>query len=118
MAIHTLEGCVVEKSTDYLGELVTDNCFIAAPGQADNQGCHFRDRTPGVFGTSFNSNGGGVYATEWTDDRVSIWMFPRDNIPGDITSGKPNPSTWPKPNARFSGTCDFAKLLKEQRFVS
>lgn len=117
MALHTMEGCVIEKSENYKAVIETDNCYIEAPGQGDNQGCAFNDHSPNTFGKGFNEIGGGVYATEWKKDVVNIWFFPRSEIPEDLNTPNPDPTKWGKPNAQFKGTCDFDKLLKEQRFV-
>lgn len=120
MAVHTMDGCVVERSDYYKDSSVleTDNCYINAPGQGDNQGCAFNDHAPNNFGKPFNEIGGGVYATEWTSDVVNVWFFSRGDIPEDLNGPSPDPTAWGKPNAQFKGTCDFTKLLKEQRFVS
>ena len=115
-----MDGCVVERSDYYKDSSVleTDNCYINAPGQGDNQGCAFNDHAPNNFGKPFNEIGGGVYATEWTSDVVNVWFFSRGDIPEDLNGPSPDPTAWGKPNAQFKGTCDFTKLLKEQRFVS
>jgi hypothetical protein len=59
------------------------------------------------FGTQFNSNNGGVYATEWTSDFINVWFFERGTVPSDITSGQPNPGLWGVPMASFEGSCDI-----------
>ena len=55
----------------------------------------------------FDAIGGGVYATEWTSTAISIYFFPRNAIPADITSGNPDPSGWGEPQAIISGECDI-----------
>jgi len=99
MTLHTRAGCTV-------GSL---NCNA---GNA-YQGCSIHAQNGGTFGPSFNANpgGGGVYAMEWvTGDNgfIKIWVFPRNSIPGDISSGNPRPESWRAPNAHFpfgSSTC-------------
>lgn len=45
-------------------------------------------------GDGFNAAGGGIYATEWTSNGISIWFFPRNGIPADLVSGTPSPTGW------------------------
>lgn len=59
----------------------------------------------------FNNIGGGVYATQWTDQFIRIWFFPRNKgIPWDIQARQPNPSTWGTPMANFEGQSKTALL--------
>ena len=77
--------------------------------------------TDGSYGTSFNENGGGVYAMEWTSDLINIYFFPRNAIPADITSGNPDPSGWGLPTANFEsqyGNCDIDANFPAQTIVS
>ncbi|KAJ5739997.1 Concanavalin A-like lectin/glucanase subgroup [Penicillium manginii] len=71
----------------------------------------------GSYGTSFNKQGGGVYAMEWTDKHVKIWFFPRSKIPASITSGSPDVTQFGTPMALVQDGCDVANSFKEQSFV-
>jgi hypothetical protein len=51
---------------------------------------------------------------EWWINSITIWQFPRAEVPGDITANNPNPRTWKKPIAKFSGDCNFAKKFPNQ----
>ncbi|KPI43777.1 uncharacterized protein AB675_6115 [Cyphellophora attinorum] len=86
---------------------------------ATNAGCGVVSSQGGAsYGAGFNANGGGVYATQWTDEAISIWFFPRGNVPGDISSGSPNPSSWGLPQARFGGSgCDIGQHFRDQKIV-
>ena len=85
----------------YLGQPV--------PGLTDclgNNGCPIVDsKNPNSFGASFNKNGGGVFAMEWTSDAIAIWMWNEgDTSPAyaDVTTSKnPNPLLWGTPFARW-----------------
>ncbi|KAL6235639.1 hypothetical protein BDW75DRAFT_250711 [Aspergillus navahoensis] len=92
MTLHTSDGCTIDSS-GFTGTLLTSNCFINAAGQANNAGCGIQSPDSTSYGAGFNSNSGGVYATEWTSDHISIWFFPRSSIPSDISAGNPNPSS-------------------------
>jgi len=74
----------------------------------------------GSYGSAFNKAKGGVYATWLESDALKIYWFPRDKIPTDIKSGKPDPSNWGTPASKFvSGSgCDVGKYFKGQTIVS
>lgn len=103
MAVHTNAGCSISNNGSMSSQILTSNCDVAAPNQASNQGCAINSSSTNTYGNGFNSNGGGVYATEWTSNGISIWFFPRSLIPSDITSGSPDPSRWGLPLSRFAG---------------
>lgn len=69
------------------------------------------------YGTAFNANGGGVYASLWTSSGIKVWYFATRDIPGDIRSGNPNPNAWGTPVANFAG-CDFDGKFKNMNIVS
>ena len=73
-ALHTAQGCSIPERGDFTGSVVTPNCDVKALGQAENQGCLVED-TKGSrgYGPDFNNATGGVFATEWTDQAISIW---------------------------------------------
>jgi hypothetical protein len=41
---------------------------------------------------------------EWRTAGIRIWFFERADIPSDITSGSPDPSTWGTATADFPST--------------
>ncbi|KAJ5826435.1 hypothetical protein N7474_003573 [Penicillium riverlandense] len=71
----------------------------------------------GSYGTSFNRQGGGVYAMEWTADFLKIWFFPRRSIPSSISSGQPDVTEFGTPMALVQEGCDVANSFKSQSFV-
>ncbi|THH30175.1 hypothetical protein EUX98_g4019 [Antrodiella citrinella] len=95
--IHTNAGCNLSGTSGFTGTVVGGtNC---AALQTGNQGCGVRSQQTNSFGAAFNSIGGGVYAMQWDTDGVSVWFFPRSNIPADITGSQPQPSNWGEPQA-------------------
>ncbi|KAI6864482.1 endo-1,3(4)-beta-glucanase, partial [Hortaea werneckii] len=98
MTLHTSEGCTV-GSTGFTGNQLTDNCYVNAADQGNNVGCQIEASNSNTYGAGFNSNGGGVYATEWTDSAIDIWFFPHGSVPSDIQDNAPTPSSWGKPLA-------------------
>jgi hypothetical protein len=117
MTLHTDAGCSIIDNGQYTGTMTTSNCNVAAAGQSTNAGCQINTPSSTSYGTGFNSNGGGVYATEWTSDEISIWFFPRGAIPSDITSGSPDPTGWGTATASFSGGCDIDSHFQNLQIV-
>jgi len=74
-------------------------------------GCTVQSTIPFSLGSSFNDNGGGVYAIEWTSTAIRIWFFPRDAIPPSLTSSFPNTADFGIPSANFEGSCDIDTYL-------
>jgi len=100
--LHTDDGCTqagVDKSK-FTGTSTSPNCYINAPGQGTNQGCGIQG-AEGSYGAGLNSAGGGVFATEWTDEYIRIFFWPRAQIPADVLAGKPVPDSWGNPYAYF-----------------
>ena len=118
MTLHTGPGCSFSNNGRFSGSMTTQNCYVNAPGQGTNAGCQITAANPQSYGASFNADGGGVYATEWTSESINIHFFPRGGIPSDISSGNPDPSTWGTALASFSGGgCGIDTFFKDQQIV-
>lgn len=116
MTLHTGAGCSVSNNGMFSGQILTPDCDVDAPGQSTNAGCQIQTSNTASFGTGFNSEQGGVYATEWTSEAISIWFFPRSAIPADIGSGTPDPSGWGTATASFSG-CEIDQFFNNNQIV-
>lgn len=132
----------------FSGTMLTTDCDVDAIGQTKNAGCSIRaseevdvvyngsarlgagdaeSRTALLpsYGTRFNSVQGGVYAMEWTETGISVWLFPRDSegynayFPHvNASVAAPDPAAWGPPLARFSGAgCDFAQRFRDMKIV-
>jgi hypothetical protein len=105
--LHTSEGCVAQSDPNHpsTGQLTNANCGV---DNGDNTGCGFTDTdSDNSYGQAFNDNGGGVYVMQWVETGISVWFFPRNNIPADITANHPTPWTWKDPFAHWaSAGCD------------
>lgn len=117
MALHTNQGCAITNNGLFSGTISTPNCDVKAAGQPNNAGCQILMSNSASYGTGFNQGQGGVYATEWTSDHISIWFFPRSAIPADISSGTPNPGNWGQPAARFAGGCQIDNFFSNHQIV-
>jgi hypothetical protein len=112
--LHTGPGCSISDNGGFTGNLTSSNCLSGSSG---NNGCQISDLTTGSYGVGFNQNGGGVYATQWTSDDISVYFFPRGSIPHDVLGNHPDPSKWGQPMAKFSGACDFSQSFVDQQLV-
>ncbi|KAF2460070.1 concanavalin A-like lectin/glucanase domain-containing protein [Lineolata rhizophorae] len=117
MTLHTGPGCAISANGGFSGSVGTTNCDVNAAGQGANEGCQISDSNSNTYGSGFNSNNGGVYATLWDSDAISMYFFPRGAIPGDISSGDPDPSSWGSPKAKFSGFCDISRTFRDHRII-
>jgi len=117
MTLHTSPGCTMPSGLQGLaGSQVSWNC-----GAGDNSGCGVTAAAgANTYGTGFNQNGGGTYAMAWTTDGIKVWFFPRGSAVSTqlSSSGSIDTSTWPTPQAYFSGTnCDMNKYFSAQQIV-
>ncbi|MCJ1246138.1 hypothetical protein MMC30_003343 [Trapelia coarctata] len=114
MTLHTSPGCTVTVGTPgQTGTSVGDP--LCGDGGGYN-GCAVVDYVGTSYGTAFNSVGGGVYATLWTNSAIQIWYWARNNIPADVANGTPDPSGWGTPAADFAG-CAFDTYFKNMQII-
>lgn len=125
--VHTNAGVELANQT-MKGHIVTSNCDVNAPNQDKNAGCSILDANSTLsYGTRFNDNQGGVFATLIDSRGIRIWFFERHDIPMDIYLGSPNPpstrlrglnSTWGVPNAVFANpNSTFDAHFKDMKIV-
>ncbi|KAI0761695.1 concanavalin A-like lectin/glucanase domain-containing protein [Trametes elegans] len=120
VTLHTSSGCSMPSSDpnvlNIAGTLVAStNCAAA---DTANAGCGVRGSESNSYGSTFNSNGGGVYATLWDEDGIKTWFFPRSSIPSDLSSGAPQPSGWGTPMASFpASSCDPFKYFYQHTAI-
>jgi hypothetical protein len=117
IALHTLEGCTINDGGDFTGWIDTYDCYVDAPNQHRNIGCKIIANQTGIYGNTFNEDGGGIYVIEWTSIAIQVWFFPRGNIPTDMVSDQPTPKSWGPPLAKFSGRCELDSFVRNQTLV-
>jgi Glycosyl hydrolases family 16 len=99
ITLHTAPGCTIDTSGSQSGTVLADsNCN----SNDANNGCSVSTTTANAYGSSFNANGGGVYAMQWESSGIYVWFFPRSSIPSDITAGAPVTSNWGLPIVAFN----------------
>jgi len=119
ITLHTGPGCAIQDDSSlFSGAVQTQNCDVKAQGQAENAGCSIKQKSPQSYGAGLNDNGGGVFATEWTGDAISVYFFPRGSVPEGVLGDSPDPSTWGTPSAKFAkSSCDIDGIFKDLQIV-
>ena len=117
MTLHTGPSCSITHNNAFTGTIQTSDCNVNDPNQANNAGCGISTTNTQTYGRGLNSINGGVFATEWTSQAITVYFFPRSSIPSDITGGHPDPTSWGKPLAQFQGSCDMDSSMKNQKIV-
>ncbi|KAF2679809.1 glycoside hydrolase family 16 protein [Lentithecium fluviatile CBS 122367] len=100
--LHTDTQCKV-NGLGQSGAQASYDCALDGP--ATTAGCDVNTNGIPAFGTSFNTNGGGM------------WFFPRGSIPASITADKPDVKDFGTPTANFQGACDMDTRFKNHRFI-
>ena len=115
ITLHTSSGCSMSSS----GSLASSTLANADCNTGDaGTGCSVGTANTQGYGAGFNAMGGGVYAMEWTSSAIEVYFFPRNAIPGDITSGSPDPTGWGTPTASFSGSgCDIDSYFMNHNII-
>jgi hypothetical protein len=118
MTLHTDGDCTFNPPANAQSGVSNNDNFDC---QLDNPvGCSVKGPV-GSYGSSFNAQGGGVFAMEWTSTFIRIYFFSRNAIPADIIAGKPDSSKWGIPAADFDsqyGGCDIDANFPPQTIVS
>ena len=107
MTLHTSANCAISSIDNprvFTAQNISSNCDVDA---TNNQGCSFAATSTLSYGAGFNSNGGGVYAMEWTSAAIKVWFWPRGTAPPDILGSSPTPSNWATPQSHFAGGCNI-----------
>jgi len=111
---HTASNCTM-SFPDQTGPVLTTDCAVSTGGTA---GCAVGSSKSNDYGTNFNSNGGGVYAMQWTSAFIKLWFFPRNAIPASITAGTPDVTQFGTPQADFDGaSCSIDSHFVNHRLI-
>ncbi|GAA5827999.1 hypothetical protein JCM11251_005684 [Rhodosporidiobolus azoricus] len=120
MSVHTGAGCWA-GSTGYSGNpMMGDDpkALNCGAEETSSQGCGFRTAENNTAGIGANFERDGVYVLEWSSAGIKSWFFPRADIPSDITSQNPDPSSWGKPVMFIdAGSCEPSTYFGPQTWV-
>lgn len=111
--LHTGSTCSI-SSSNMSENISADNCDVS---DGDNTGCGITTTDQAIYGATFNTNGGGVYATLITTSNIIVWFWPRGSVPNDVLSGVPDALSWSTPIANISGPCNFGSTFTAQQLV-
>jgi hypothetical protein len=81
IGLHTLQGCAQTNPQQSSTVVNTTDCH----GDM-GQGCIVTNAPQPSYGPNFAAAGGGVFVTEFATSAISVWFFPRANIPSSISS--------------------------------
>jgi hypothetical protein len=117
ITLHTSPGCSPSVGPGGESGYRVANADCGAGG--GGTGCGVMSKSATSYGTAFNANGGGVYASLWTSSGIKVWYFASRDVPWDMRSGTPNPDNWGTPTANFGGGgCDFDARFRDMSIVS
>jgi len=117
MSLHTESGCTQQNPTETSNLVNSTNCSYQVNS---NQGCVVTVPSTQSYGAGFAQAGGGVYVTAFLSTGISIWFFPRANIPAslqgntsslDITTLGTPTGNWP------SGGCNINTFFSPQHII-
>ncbi|ORY91749.1 concanavalin A-like lectin/glucanase domain-containing protein [Leucosporidium creatinivorum] len=120
IALHTVTGCFASNETTNstaTGSMTYNNC---AYNVAANHGCTFEDSRNSSFGEGLAAVGGGLYVAELASDGISVWWFPRSQVPLDLraVNATPDPRSWSLPTAYYpSSSCNINQYFAPQQIT-
>ncbi|KAF2396689.1 endo-1,3(4)-beta-glucanase-like protein [Trichodelitschia bisporula] len=114
ITLHTSPGCVPGVGPEGQSGARTGQTDCGA-GNGD-VGCGVFNTAGSGMGDGFNGVGGGVYATQWTNEGVKTWQWTKGNVPFDVLMGNPNPAGWGQPVANWVG-CAFNNYLRDMSVI-
>ncbi|GAA5967336.1 hypothetical protein JCM11641_000515 [Rhodosporidiobolus odoratus] len=118
VALHSVAGCYAPTASTSLVKDSTQgptNCDYTVNA---NSGCTYSDTRNASYGAAFAAGGGGVFAVQLASEGISVWMFPRDQVPSDLSSDSPDPTTWGLPMANYPETsCSINQFFAPQQIT-
>ncbi|GAA6025923.1 hypothetical protein JCM8202_005786 [Rhodotorula sphaerocarpa] len=119
-ALHTVVGCTVKNTQTNVtqsGTLTFADCDYSV---AANHGCTYQDSRNASYGQPFADAGGGIFVAETSSDAISMWFFPRAEVPADLRdpNGTPDPTSWGLPWAYYpSKSCAINQYFAPQQIT-
>ncbi|KAL1721450.1 glycoside hydrolase family 16 protein [Schizophyllum commune] len=120
VSIHTGPGCTFADSavSSLTKAALVSGAGLNCDATVDTMGCGFSMYDTASYGTGFNAVGGGAYAVQMSEDGISVWFWQRDQIPADVTSGGPNPSSWGASVVTYSSaSCDMSSHFQDLMLI-
>ena len=116
-SFYTSEQCTIKIEKGNLVPEKSTDCHWTSNGPP-SQGCSFNSE-PRTFNQPFNGRF-KIVALQVEAERIRIWHFKKNEVPADLTWGKPNPDSWTKlPTVHITPkSCDFNKAFRMFHIVS
>lgn len=117
MGLHTLPGCTQVGQVQSSPLVNSTDCSFQSNS---NEGCITTVPTPQSYGAAFAAAGGGVFVTEFAETGISIWFFPRANVPSVLSSNSStiDTSTLGMPVGNWPSTgCASNKFFDPQNLI-
>ncbi|KAF5326590.1 hypothetical protein D9611_000257 [Ephemerocybe angulata] len=115
MGLHTTAGCKQTNPTQLSTLVNTTDC-----AGDNNSGCMLTNTNAASYGAKFADAQGGAFITEFAESGISIWFFPRSEIPKSVSASATSIDTstlgTPMGNWPSSG-CDISKFFEPQNLV-
>jgi hypothetical protein len=106
---------IVDGNPAFTANSLNKNC---SSSPENDTGCGFSDTSKTSFGQGFNEAGGGIFAVLRDREGIKIWYFDRESTPNDVSSGHPEPSSWPSPSAFLStDNCNVDSYFSPQSLI-
>lgn len=114
--LHTTANCSHDPLGVETGKVLQETCDHKVNY---NAGCSVEDPTTDFYGPPFNDNGGGVFATMFTNSEISVWRWKREDVPDDIKTSQPTPETWPTPAGTWlsGASCNIGAKFGPQNLI-
>jgi hypothetical protein len=117
MSLHTQAGCTQQSPTQTSTLVNSTDCSYLSNS---NQGCVVTVPSTQSYGAGFAAAGGGVYVTEFIENGISIWFFPRSSVPSSLKSNSSSidTSTFGTPTANWPSTgCSITNYFEPQHLI-
>ncbi|KAH7919467.1 glycoside hydrolase family 16 protein [Leucogyrophana mollusca] len=117
MSLHTEPGCTQVSPNETSTLVNSTDCSYDANS---NQGCIVTDPSTASYGEGFASSGGGAFVTEFATSGISIWFFPRSQIPSELSSNAStiDTTTFGTPVGNWPSTgCNINQYFEPQQLI-
>ncbi|KAF8133894.1 glycoside hydrolase family 16 protein [Boletus edulis] len=116
MSLHTETGCTQVSPNETSTMVTSTNCSYAL----NDQGCIVVDPSSASFGAGFASASGGAFVTEFATTGISIWYFPRSQIPSTLSNNEStiDTTTFGTPVGNWPATgCNIQEFFQPQQLI-
>ncbi|PPQ79218.1 LOW QUALITY PROTEIN: hypothetical protein CVT25_002824 [Psilocybe cyanescens] len=117
MGLHTTPGCTQVGQNQSSSIVNSTDCSFLAN---NNQGCITTVPSTQSYGAAFAQAGGGFFVTEFAESGISIWFFPRADVPGVLSSNSStiDTSSLGQPVGNWPSTqCNSSQFFQPQNLI-